>query len=79
MLVKDALGLDVVEDGWYDMDEDERLSLWVEGGTVRRGTVPDQLGRKPVYPYVRMGDGRTYTSASSATLDDVWHGRVVMM
>lgn len=79
MLVKDAVKQGINDDGWYELNEDDRYAVYVENGKVVRGVKPDGFGLVPTCPYVRY-DGHSYTSVvGECELEDLLSGKVMMM
>ena len=79
MLVKDAVERNINDDGWYELNEDDRYAVYVEDGKVVRGVRPDAFGLLPTLPFVRY-DSHSYTSVvGECELKDLLSGKVMMM
>lgn len=79
MLVSKAVERNINDDGWYELNEDDRYRVYVENGKVMYGVRPDAFGLLPTLPYVRF-DAHSFTSACGEyELKDLMSGKLMMM
>lgn len=79
MLVKDAVKQGINHDGWYDLDENGFLSVYIEDGRVVRGTAHDGIGIRTTYPYRKIGLNEYTSACREYELADLLTGKIVMM